>query len=70
MPVVLGFGSAVAQWYRVRSPLVACRSVLEQHTEPGRFSAARCSSITKDGSNPEKNFPTGINKGYITIIIA
>jgi len=36
-------------------PIVACRRVLEQDTEPP---AAPCSLVNKDGSNAEINFST------------
>jgi len=54
-------------------PRVACRSVpqtLDPQLLPGHFPAAHCSLlITKEWSNAEKDFPTGINKGYILLLL-
>jgi len=47
---------------------VSLSKALNPQLLPGRFTAAHRSSITKDGSNTEKIFPTGINKVYIIII--
>jgi len=42
--------------------MIVGRFKREQQSLPGRFTAAHCSLISKDGSNAEKNLPTGINK--------
>jgi len=59
-------GRPVTTRYPVQSPLspelhveVSLSKTLNPQMLPGRFTAAHCSLLTKDGSNAENNFPKG-----------
>jgi len=70
---VFGVGCLWVTRYPVRSrlsPLGARRSGPEQDTEPPVAPhALHCSLISKDGSNAEKNCPTGINVNFFIFFL-